>query len=340
MKYSVSALLVVSLASTASAQSVMEFLPATPWQVNYDEQACDLRRLFEHDGKQILLQIRSYGQAGGTQQFILASEDIGLSPKPVTMQLFPGEEELTPVSDFTVTLGDGYEGKLFDISKDFNFPAVKSAYLAFLQDTPAIDDAQRRYLLRMNSEESAKIRNSERYSDANMAASSIVGYFFRKSDAYKAALTQSLASVESLRFKGVFVGNIALKTGSMVPPVKAMDDCIDDLQRYWGIDVEVQKTLTRPVAIVGYADFLKKMVNSYPSNMVFQGQQAVAPVRVNVSAEGRPTECHPLSASANPAFNAVVCDTFMRHAAFTPALDAAGVPVASFYTTLVSFSLS
>src|SRR5690606_32529856 len=110
MKYSVSALLAVSLAGTASAQAVTEMPPAGPWQVSYNDQSCDLGRVFAHDGKEVELQIRSFSRTGGVQQFIVASKDIGLSSKSVTMEAFPVSEKLTALHAFRITLARGVEG--------------------------------------------------------------------------------------------------------------------------------------------------------------------------------------------------------------------------------------
>lgn len=76
MKSVISAVLGVSLASTASAQSFTEMEPAGPWQVNYSDHSCDLGRVFQHDGKAVELQIRAFDRAGGSQQIIVASKDI------------------------------------------------------------------------------------------------------------------------------------------------------------------------------------------------------------------------------------------------------------------------
>lgn len=336
MKYIVSALLGVSLASAASAQSFTEMEPAGPWQVNYSDHSCELGRVFQHDDKTVELQIKAFDRAGGNQQIIVASKDISLSTKAVTVEIFPVSEKVRPMSPFKVTLQPGFDGKLFVIEDDFHAKAVDDAYEVFLQETPLLDEEQRR-LMRRLSGEGQKVSPAEASLDANMATVRFAGHGFRQSEGYKTALAQSLASVESLRFSGVFVTNIALKTGPMVSAVKALDDCIENLHTHWGIDTEAHKTLTRPAIFIGYADFVQKMLKSYPMSMAMRGQQAVAPVRVHISAEGQPTACFPLSAGANLAFNQTVCDVFMNHAKFTPALDAAGKPMASFYTQRVSF---
>lgn len=338
MKYIVSALFGILLVSTASAQSFTEMEPAGPWQVNYSDHSCELGRVFQHNGKTVELQIKAFDRAGGTQQIIVASKDISLSTKAVTVEIFPISETIRPMNPFKVTLQPGFDGKLFVIGGDFHAKALEDAFGVFLQETPLLDEDQRRLMLRMNDKEQ-KIPRAESALEENMATVRFAVHRFRQSEAYTTAFAQSLTSVESLRFNGVFVKNIALKTGSMVSAVKALDDCIENLHTHWGIDTEAHKTLTRPAIFIGYADFVQKMLKSYPMIMAMRGQQAVAPIRVHISAEGQPTACFPLSEGANQAFNQTVCDVFMDHAKFAPALDAAGKPMASFYTQRVSFGI-
>lgn len=131
---------------------------------------------------------------------------------------------------------------------------------------------------------------------------------------------------------------IVLETGSMLDAERALGACTDDLLRGWNIDVTAHRTLSRRVAPVGSPG---KWMNSsdYPVDMWVRGNQGLVFFRLVVDAEGKPASCHIQQSTRPQAFEDAVCKGIMKRASFTPALDAAGKPIASYYLNSVRFKM-
>lgn len=131
---------------------------------------------------------------------------------------------------------------------------------------------------------------------------------------------------------------VVLETGSMLDAERVLAACTDDLLRGWNIDVPAHRTLSRRVAPVGSPG---KWMNSsdYPADMWIRGNQALVFFRLVVDAEGKPASCHIQQSTRPQAFDDAVCNGLMKRASFTPALDAAGRPIASYYLNSVRFKM-
>jgi outer membrane biosynthesis protein TonB len=129
-----------------------------------------------------------------------------------------------------------------------------------------------------------------------------------------------------------------LETGSMRRPLAALDTCIDNLLISWGVDVEKHKTLSKQVKPLQSPD--KWIVSSdYPENMLSAGQPALVNFRLSIGPDGLPTACHIQAATRPKEFDNAVCKSVMRRARFSPALDATGQPLVSYYQSNVYFRL-
>ncbi|MFM9934713.1 MAG: energy transducer TonB [Novosphingobium sp.] len=127
---------------------------------------------------------------------------------------------------------------------------------------------------------------------------------------------------------------ITLHTGSMGPPLAAMRTCISDLVKTWGLDPAQQEALgRRPVPTTKPNTWLTSP--DYPKEPLAKGASAIVRFRIMVGADGLPTKCVIQQATLSPEFTKLTCDLLMRRARFSPALDRAGKPVASFYTNSV-----
>lgn len=131
---------------------------------------------------------------------------------------------------------------------------------------------------------------------------------------------------------------VVMETGSMHAPLKALNKCIDNLVTHWGIDVERHKTLMTHAKPVGNPG--KWVVSfDYPLKMLVQGQPSIVEFRLSVGADGVPTACHIQMTTRPKEFDAAVCGSLMKRARFTPAIDADGKPLASYYRNTVRFAL-
>lgn len=132
--------------------------------------------------------------------------------------------------------------------------------------------------------------------------------------------------------------SVILETGSMLSPLNALDKCIDNLVATWGIDVEKHRSLTR-VATPKQAPSKWIVSSDYPKNMLLARQSAIIEFRLNVGPDGTPTACRIQSTTRPKEFDDAVCKSVMRRARFLPALDADGVPIASYYRDSVHFRI-
>jgi hypothetical protein len=131
---------------------------------------------------------------------------------------------------------------------------------------------------------------------------------------------------------------VTLETGSMRAPLAALDTCIDNLLISWGVDVEKHKTLRKqaePLQSPG-----KWVVSSdYPNNMLSVGQPALVNFRLSIGPDGVPSACHIQATTRPKEFDNAVCKSVMRRARFSPALDATGQPMPSYYQNTVRFQI-
>lgn len=131
---------------------------------------------------------------------------------------------------------------------------------------------------------------------------------------------------------------VILETGSMLAAESALAACTDDLLRGWGIDVAAHRTLSRRAVPVGSPG---RWMNSsdYPDEMWIRSYQGLVFFRLVVDADGKAVSCHIQQSTRPKAFEDAVCKGILRRASFTPALDAAGKPVTSYYLNSVRFSM-
>jgi len=147
-------------------------------------------------------------------------------------------------------------------------------------------------------------------------------------------------SVTGLTVIGSFERSISLSTGEMHQPMEAMRKCLDELLAHWGLDAAVQRTLSRPARPVDQMAWARRVQASYPMDLLRAGRSGVVNIRLVVGADGKPSSCISNKDAPDSAFEKHACEATMRHARFEPALDINGVPVASYFTTTISYQVS
>lgn len=127
-----------------------------------------------------------------------------------------------------------------------------------------------------------------------------------------------------------------LQLGPMDKPMAALRTCMDNLVAGWGVDPEVQRTLrSAPVPLDSPGEWLRS--SDYPGAMLARGQSAVVRFRLVVDASGAVTGCAIPSSTKGDEFGKVTCNVLTKRARFTPAVDANGRPVASYYVNSVTW---
>jgi Gram-negative bacterial TonB protein C-terminal len=131
---------------------------------------------------------------------------------------------------------------------------------------------------------------------------------------------------------------VILELGAMDKPLVALDTCITDLVNSWGLDAAKHKTMTRPVLPASNPG---NWMNSedYPIRMLHAGQPAIVEFRLDVDETGRATGCHIQQTTRPKEFDRAVCSAIMRKAKLSPALDAQGQPMKSYYQNTARFQI-
>lgn len=155
----------------------------------------------------------------------------------------------------------------------------------------------------------------------------------------RSAELEYAAAITGIEINAGLTTPVRLETGSLRGAITALQACTDDLLLTWGVDWEKHQSLTRRVAPVGNAwDWIPDGVIGFQDFAAFAGGRN--PFRVLVSADGRPTACAAQWVSLSEDKNQRICAAIMEHGQFTPALDAAGVPVASYWMVDYLFGLA
>lgn len=137
------------------------------------------------------------------------------------------------------------------------------------------------------------------------------------------------AAVTSIEIDKTFASNLRLKTNSLKSPMKALRDCTYDLLGHWGLDPEVQKTLSRRATVKDLDTLGTALHAAHLSNDQTR-------IRLMVDPTGMPTSCDVQTGVDDPAGQSAACKSLLKLVRFDPALDLKGNPVPSYYVTVVA----
>jgi Gram-negative bacterial TonB protein C-terminal len=274
--------------------------PTSAWHLDYGKDSCRMARQFGEGDKQVLVIFNRYGPGEPFRLIVSGAPFKVSSPAGIAKVQFGPNEEVQSIS---------YSSGSFD-----KLPAlVFDGSIRIAPLTPA----------------ELKIQ--------------IETYKLQKSKPY---LTYDPVPINELRQKAVKyleIGKssrqtIRLEIGSMRASLAALEKCSDELTMRWGIDYEKHKNLQQSARP---ANFPGSWVttNDYPSNMITAAQPANVVFRLDISADGKPTGCHIQATTQAKEFDDAVCGSILKRARFTPALDAEGKPIASYYINQVNFRL-
>ena len=123
---------------------------------------------------------------------------------------------------------------------------------------------------------------------------------------------------------------VRIETGPLDGPIAALQNCADDLLKVWGLDPAKHQTMTAPPIQQPRPD------GALPSGTIpftefakFAGGGNM--VRLMLGTDGKPTSCHIHSPTLSQSLNDRICALLMERATFTPAKDADGNAMASFW---------
>ena len=122
---------------------------------------------------------------------------------------------------------------------------------------------------------------------------------------------------------------VRIETGALDGPIAAMQACTDDLLKTWGLDADKHKTLSSPAIAPFSPGWIPTGTIPFSEFAKFAG--GGNQVRLLLDPGGKPTSCHIHSPTLSKALNDRICQLLMEKAAFTPAKDASGEAIASFW---------
>lgn len=127
-----------------------------------------------------------------------------------------------------------------------------------------------------------------------------------------------------------------LDTGPLDKPFAQIRHCSANLVKSWGYDPQVQAGLSRPVRPkTSPQTWLSS--GDFPSSALAKGHNGIVQFRFDVDAEGKIADCFILSHTSPDDFADLTCKLVRRRAKLSPALDAKGVPVRSYYVQKVNW---
>lgn len=130
----------LALAQDVEPSGTMRFGPSTPWVVDYGETKCTLRRLFEHDGRELQLDvIRTV--PGGELSFAVFSKDIEPTRHPASVRFSPEGEHAQAQYSFSAGLIGGGHALVFYETRVEPKPDSETRELIIIE--PAAEDTIR-----------------------------------------------------------------------------------------------------------------------------------------------------------------------------------------------------
>lgn len=127
-----------------------------------------------------------------------------------------------------------------------------------------------------------------------------------------------------------FDRDLILQTGPLHEPMKVMRACLDDLMAQWGLDPVAHRTLSRKATVDFDAGWVGGIVRRQ-AILLNPGFPASLRARLLVDESGRVTACRLLSLPSDTDAARGFCEAMQERARLTPALDAAGQPIKSFF---------
>jgi hypothetical protein len=164
----------------------------------------------------------------------------------------------------------------------------------------------------------------------------------RKRDVAKGVSRRTHEQSTGARITGIEVKEprgrtTVLQTGPLAKAHAMMRQCGREQMKAWGLDPETQDKIVLSAwakrNLVSFFDW-----TDYPTDAVRSGQQSIISARLIVGADGKVTNCTPLTAFIGEGFKEVVCRNLSK-ATFEPAELADGTRVPTFVTTRIAFRM-
>ena len=153
------------------------------------------------------------------------------------------------------------------------------------------------------------------------------------------AFDERAARVETVALNPGRRGAVILRTGALSAPLKALEKCVHDSLKDWGVDPAVDATIVdRPHPVSDPSGIFTS--DDYPSQAISAGKESRFHVWLNLDPTGRVTTCRVISTFATPEINDKMCKLVQQRQKFVPARTADGTAVASYYVESFAFVIA
>ncbi len=146
------------------------------------------------------------------------------------------------------------------------------------------------------------------------------------------------AATQSITLKLSSRRQYRLETGPLGEVFKEMRQCTTNLVKSWGYDPDVQANLTKFAEPTGTPERWFTS-DDYPSSAIQNGQSGKLTFRLDVNETGKIDGCRVLFRTNPDEFATLTCKLLLKRATMSPALDAQGRPVRSFYLRSVLWTI-
>lgn len=154
----------------------------------------------------------------------------------------------------------------------------------------------------------------------------------------EATLRKRFAAIEALELSGGVIDPVTLELDRFLPMSDDLMKCTMELTARLAKDHAAEGgTRAQPI---DQAVWAAKIQENYPAHLARTEQQGTVAVRLTINKQGSPTFCEVTANSGPVSFNDTACLQLLRHAKFAPATNAAGEPVASFWSTRITYKLT
>ena len=107
----------------------------------------------------------------------------------------------------------------------------------------------------------------------------------------------------------------------------ALDSCIFEKLRSFGVKLEDQQRIVRHTRPDNFADWAAKMQREYPAEALRTNTAGSVAMRLMIDEQGRVAHCHVGNFLAAEVLRTAACNAMIEHARYEPAIDEDGNPV-------------
>lgn len=314
------ALTALGILTTGSAQAgtptTLNLAPSGPWNINYDADVCQLARTFGSGKDQVLFQLLTYNMQP-SYTVLLAGQRLALK-RPLLI-------EDGPVKPKQKYLGakpeESFKGKfVFQFGPDgapqTSFPSAATVQInADPAPVPALIAGP------------LGLGGAIAEPDEN-------GMQPKKLKAADVPLEEAVTWFQLRKPEG---DTLKLATGSMAKPLAALRACSVDLVKSWGIAVDDPALAPVQFPIPKTSPGTWAVPSDFPASDLRARTNAIVRFRLMVDAEGKITSCKIQDATRSDSLAVKTCELMTQRGAFKPALNAAGQPVAGYYTNAIKW---